>query len=77
VLGTLDERLADALDEAVNAADAAVRAKHVADARAIMGQYAQYLGSQIVTDLDTNPFMPIAIKATIGGTLSALSKAVR
>lgn len=78
VLETLDERLADALDDAVNASDPAVRAKHVAEARAIMGEYAQFLGSsKIISELDSNPFMPIAIKATIGGTLSALSKAVR
>ena len=78
VLDTLDESLADALDDATNATDPEVRAKHVAQARAIMGKYAQFLGSsQIVTELDTNPFSPIAIKATIGGTLGALSKAIR
>ncbi len=77
VLTTLDESLADKLDEATNATDAAKRGELVTEARAIMDKYAQYLaGEPLIADLDDNPFVPLAIRATIGGTLNALSKAV-
>jgi hypothetical protein len=77
VLATLDESLADTLDAATNATDPAARAKLVAEAQAIMQKYAQYLTSEpLIKDLDENPFVPLSIRATVGGTISALSKAV-
>jgi hypothetical protein len=77
VLATLDESLADALDAATNEADAAKRTKLVADAKAIIQKYAQYLTSEpLIKDLDENPFRPLAIRATVGGTISTLSKAI-
>ena len=77
VLGTLDESLADKLDEATNATDAAQRAKLVEEAQAIMQRYETYLaGEKIIADLDSNPFVPLAIQQTISATLTALSKAV-
>jgi hypothetical protein len=77
VLATLDESLADTLDDATNATDPAKRAKLVADAKAIMQKYAQYLTSEpLIKDLDENPFVPLSIRATVGGTISALSKAI-
>ena len=78
VLATLDESLADKLDEATNATDAATRAALVAEAKAIMQGYEQYLaGEKIIADLDANPFVPLAIQQTISGTLSTLQKTVR
>jgi len=77
VLATLDESLADTLDAATNATDPAQRTKLVADAKAIMAKYAQYLTSEpLIKDLDENPFVPLSIRATVGGTISTLSKAI-
>lgn len=77
VLAALDESLADKLDEATNATDAAVRAGLVAEAKAIMQRYQSYLGSEsLIKDLDDNPFVPLTIQQTISATLSALEKAV-
>ncbi len=77
VLATLDERLADKLDEATNATDAAKRTTLVGEAKAIMQEYAQYLTSEsLIKDLDENPFVPLSIRATVGGTISTLSKAI-
>jgi len=77
VLAALDESLADTLDAATNATDPAARAKLVAEAKAIMQKYAQYLTSEpLIKDLDENPFVPLSIRATVGGTISALSKAI-
>jgi len=78
VLSTLDESLADKLDEATNATDPAKRAALVQDARAILQRYQQFLASDdTINELDTNPFVPLQIRATIAGTLDTLSKAVR
>jgi hypothetical protein len=75
-LASLDESRADTLDAATNATDPAERARLVAEANAAMQRYQAYLGSEIVTMLDDNPFVPLTIRATIGATLSALSRAV-
>jgi hypothetical protein len=77
VLATLDESLADTLDEATNATDPAKRAELVKSAKGIMQKYAQYLTSEpLIKDLDENPFVPLSIRATVGGTISTLSKAI-
>jgi hypothetical protein len=77
VLEALDERLADALDAATNATDPAERAKLVAEAKEILGDYTTFLNSDTtIKDLDDNPFVPLSIGATISATLSTLSKAV-
>ncbi len=78
VLATLDDSLADTLDDASNATDPAKRAELVKEAKAIMQKYAQYLTSEpLIKELDENPFMPLSIRATVGGTISTLSKAIR
>ena len=42
-----------------------------------MQKYAQYLTSEpLIKDLDENPFVPLSIRATVGGTISTLSKAI-
>jgi hypothetical protein len=77
VLAALDESLADVLDDATNETDAAKRTKLVADAKGIMAKYAQFLTSEpLIKDLDENPFLPLSIRATVGGTISTLSKAI-
>jgi len=44
----------------------------VADAQQIIQEYTSFVSSsQIVTDLDTNPFAAIAIKQTVAGTLAS------
>jgi hypothetical protein len=78
VLAQLDEKtLADLLDEASSATDPAKRTKLVADAKTTMGKYAKYLASEpLLKDLDENPFLPLTIRATIGGTIQQLSRVV-
>ena len=77
VLAALDERLADKLDEATNATAPDARAKLVAEAREIMGDYTIFLNSdKTVAELDGNPFVPLSIQQTIAATLSTLAKAV-
>jgi hypothetical protein len=77
VLATLDESLADTLDAAVNATNPQQRATLVKEAKDIMQKYAQYLTSEpLIKDLDENPFVPLSIRATVGGTISTLSKAI-
>ena len=78
VLVNLDESLADKLDDAVNATEANARSKLVQEARDIIGKYQQFVsGSQILADLDKNPFVPLAIQQTLTATLTTLSAAVR
>jgi methylglyoxal synthase len=78
VLANLDESLADKLDEATNATDPARRAALIAEAKKIMQGYGAYLaGEKIIADLDSNPFVPIAIQQTISATLTTLEKTVR
>ena len=77
VLATLDESLADKLDEVTNAADPAERTRLVGEARAIMQRYAAYVGrDKMITDLDGNPFVPLKIRQTILTTIADLSKTV-
>jgi hypothetical protein len=78
VLQTLDERLAEKLEEATSQTDPAQRTKLVGEAKQIIQEYQNFVSSsQIVTDLDTNPFAAIAIKQTVAGTLGVLAKALQ
>jgi hypothetical protein len=77
VLAALDERLADKLDEATNAVDPTQRAKLVEEARAIMREYEAYVaGAPVISALDSNPLMPLAIRQTLSVTLTTLAKVV-
>jgi hypothetical protein len=77
VLARLDESLADKLDEATKATDPAARAKLVAEAKSKLSFYAKYLAAEpLLKDLDENPFLPLTIRATIGGTIQQLSRIV-
>jgi hypothetical protein len=78
MMEAFDESLADMLDEATNATDPNKRAELVGKAKAKMQEYSQYLANEkLIGDLDSNPFVPIAIRQTIGGTLAVLEKTVR
>jgi hypothetical protein len=77
VLATLDDSLAVTLGAAAKATDAAQRTKLIADAKTILQKYAQYVTSEpLLKDLDENPFVPLTIRASVGGALSTLSKAI-
>jgi len=77
VLAKLDATLADKLDEATNATDPTARAKLVAEAKSKMAFYASYLAAEpLLKDLDENPFLPLTIRATIGGTIQQLSRII-
>jgi hypothetical protein len=75
VLKALDDRLEVKLDEAAKAADTTARSRLMAEARAIMKEYTDYVESaQIVAELDTNPFVNTEIHERVTKTLEALSK---
>jgi hypothetical protein len=78
-LAVLDESLADLLDDAVNAADPQQRATKAQAARDKIAEYQGFVASEskLFDDLDSNPFVPLAIKATLTKTLATLSAAVR
>lgn len=77
VMEALDESLADKLDEAINAADQGKRDILIGEARQIIQRYIDYMeGESLIADLDDNPFVPVAIHATLSATLSALSKTI-
>jgi hypothetical protein len=78
VLDALDEELADKLDAATNATDPQVRGKLVDEAKAKISAYQTTVaGSEILAQLDTNPFVPLAIQKTLATTLSTIAAAVR
>jgi hypothetical protein len=77
VLTELDESLADKLDQASNATDPATRSKLVEEAKSIMQRYQDYIAAApVIAALDSNPAVPLAIRSTLSGTLTALAKAV-
>jgi hypothetical protein len=78
ILNQMDESLCDVLDDASNATDANKRAELVGQARALIGRYQAFMGSEpMFKELDGNPFVPLSISATMTKTLTALSAALR
>ena len=78
VLAALDDRLADALDDATNATDPKERAKLVAEAKEAIGDYTTFLSTdKTIADFDANPFVPLSIRNTVSATLAILAKAVQ
>lgn len=74
VLALFDESLSDALDNALNAEDAAKKQHWHDEARAIIARYQTYLATDpIVQELDDNPFVPIAVQSTLSGSLATLA----
>lgn len=78
ILNALDESLCDVLDDATNETDVNKRAALVEQARALIGRYQAFMSSEpLFKDLDSNPFVPLKITATVTKTLSTLSAALR
>ena len=78
MLESLDESLADKLDEATNTEDPEQRSRRVGEAREIIERYGAFLANDpIIADLDANPFVPLAIQQTVATTLATLAKTVR
>jgi hypothetical protein len=78
ILETLDEELADKLDEVANEADATKRAKLIEDAKKVIDRYQKYINSEnLFAELDANPFVPLSIRDTVGKTLTAIAATVR
>jgi hypothetical protein len=72
----LGRELADKLDEVTSGSDPAAHSKLIEEAKAIMQRYETYLaGAPVIAALDTNPFMPVAIRQTLSTTLTALVRA--
>lgn len=77
VLESLDETLAEKLDEVSKNADPQQHAKLVGEAKQIIQRYESYLASEpLIAKLDANPFVPLAIEKTLTATLSALDRVV-
>jgi hypothetical protein len=78
ILGQLDERLVDALDELYVCDDDRKRTRLTADARAIINEYAMFVASDpLMRAIDQNPFIPVNIAAQATTTLQALARDVR
>ena len=78
VLASLDDELADKLDDVANEADAARRTKLITEAKATISRYENYVSSEkLLADLDDNPFVPLALRDTITKTLAVISATVR
>lgn len=77
VLEVFDESLADALDGALNATDPDEKKRFHDEARALIVRYEGFLKTDpVVQELDTNPFVPIAVQSTLTGTLSVLASKI-
>jgi hypothetical protein len=78
VLTHLDAALATALDEIGTARDAGERVRLVERAHELMRGYESYVASEpLLADLDSNPFVPMAIAKTVTATLRTLAVAVK
>jgi hypothetical protein len=78
VLTALDEKLAAALGGvSAAAADQAKRQQFLTVSQNLIQTYKKYVESEaLIGDLDENPFTPLAIRKTVGATLTALAAAV-
>jgi hypothetical protein len=74
VLEGMDDRLIDKLDEALSAADPAQRAKFNQEAKAIAGEYMNFVnGDALMADIDDSGFTPVSIRKSAFGALTLLS----
>ena len=77
VLAELDESLSDTLADAANA-DGEERERLLDEARSTIKRYTNFVSTNsIISDLDNNPFVPLAIGKTLTSTLSTLSSIMR
>ena len=77
VLAMFDESLIENLDKALNSTEAADKAKWHDEARAVITRYQNYLATDpLVQELDNNPFVPIAVQASLSKTLATLASKI-
>ncbi|MCP4043198.1 MAG: hypothetical protein GY731_14785, partial [Gammaproteobacteria bacterium] len=77
ILDTLDERLLDKLDDALNAQEQELRSSIHREAQGLIREYLTFVDSDpLILEVDTNPFTPVAVKKTMTATLSKLSVAL-
>ena len=73
VMELFDDSLSDALDQALKAEDGGGKQQLHDEVCAILDRYQRYLTTEpIVTALDSNPFVPIKVQATLSASLSTL-----
>jgi hypothetical protein len=78
MLDELDDSLAEKLGQLDGANDPAQHAKLLGEAKQIIARYQAYVnGNPMIAQLDSNPFVPVAIHKTITATLAVLSNSVR
>jgi hypothetical protein len=76
VLATLNDELAEKLEELAGAAPDA-HDKILADTKAVITRYQTFLGGEpLLAELDDNPFVPLALRDTVGKTLAAITATV-
>ena len=77
ILTSLDQDLSKKLDEAVENKDPAQRTKLLGEARQLIDQYDGFISSDpLLSQLDNNPFVPLALVKTAQGSLAVLKKSV-
>ena len=77
IVEKFDDRLLDILDDAMNVPDGPEREALIVQSKAVMKDYLTFaMTEQLINDFDGNPFVPLAIRATVTTTLAALAKAV-
>jgi hypothetical protein len=77
ILASLDESLADKLDEAINAEDPKIRATLVQESKDKIKEYQDFVATNsVIADLDSNPFVPLAIQKTLTSTLATIAAVV-
>jgi len=77
LLDMLDESLSLKLDAAAKTLDPASQATLVAEARVLIQNHQTFVaGDETMAELDANPFVPLQLRATVGGMLAALAKSV-
>jgi hypothetical protein len=78
LLEKFDAGLEKTLDAAAQATDAQQRAQLVAEAKQQITRYQQFIGQEpLLKQLESNPFVPISVVATLEATLTALAASVR
>ena len=74
MLGRFDDRLSAALDGMAAENDAAKRAELAVGARDLVGEYRAFAeGDALISDLDSNPFVPLQIRSRAVTALSAMA----
>ncbi len=78
VLTTFDESLSDMLAAAADATEDAERQRLLKQAQGTVARYQKFVeGNKVLSHLDENPFVPVAMVKTLTATLAALSAAVK